>query len=289
MNGAPKRSIKSGCANCATGPSSNFDLTERDPVHRARKRFGQHFLTDRSVIDAIAHAILVDPSQRVIEIGPGQAALTEVLLARGAQVTAIEIDRDLAARLRKRFADRLDLIEADALSVDFSALTQRVPSCIVGNLPYNISSPLLIHLLSIREQVRRMVFMLQKEVVERIVAPSASASFGRLSVMMQAVWRVDALFDVPPSAFDPPPAVDSAVIRFESVDRRISAHSLSALEALVQVAFGQRRKMLRNTLLPWLDQRQVQWSDLSSISPTTRAQDVSVDDYVQCAHRVAGQ
>jgi 16S rRNA (adenine1518-N6/adenine1519-N6)-dimethyltransferase len=269
--------------------SSNFDLTDRDPAHRARKRFGQHFLTDRAIIDAIAQSIVGTPGQRIIEIGPGQAALTEALLASGQPVCAVEIDRDLAARLRKRFGDRLDLIEADALTVDFAALARQGPSCIVGNLPYNISSPLLIHLLSARESVQHMVFMLQKEVVDRIVAPSASAQFGRLSVMMQAVWNVESLFDVPPQAFDPPPAVDSAVIRLRSGQRNVGDATLHALEELVQVAFSQRRKMLRNTLLPWLEERAVEWNDLPTLSPTTRPQDVGVDDYVKCAERLVKQ
>jgi 16S rRNA (adenine1518-N6/adenine1519-N6)-dimethyltransferase len=191
--------------------------------HVARKRFGQNFLVDRAVIAAIVAAIAPKPDDRMVEIGPGLAALTEPLLAAREALPsdgrrplhAIELDRDLAGRLARRFAsDRLVLHEADALKFDFASLAEGERSLrVVGNLPYNISSPLLFHLREIADRVLDQHFMLQREVVARMVAEPGTADYGRLTVMLQVRYAMEALFDVPPEAFDPPPAVTSAIVR----------------------------------------------------------------------------
>jgi len=251
--------------------------------HVARKRFGQHFLVDTGVIDAIVAAIDPREGEALVEIGPGLAALTDALLRRVRTLTAIEIDRDLAARLRSRYGERLTLVEADVLRVDFASLGAAQPLRVVGNLPYNISSPLLVHLLDARERIVDQHFMLQKEVVERIVAPPGSTSYGRLGVLLQAFYEVELLFEVLPASFDPPPKVDSAVLRMlprrdpAAVDPRV-------LSELLAAAFGQRRKMLRNTLLPWLGQRGV---DPGTLSPTDRPEAVPVATYVELAERLS--
>src|SRR5690606_22501651 len=215
-SGASRRATRTGCASCATAPTSSTSSTvtrcRRSPPvsterggHRARKRFGQRFLVDPSVVEAIVDAVAPRADDLLVEIGPGLAALTDALLARVPHVHAVEIDRDLAARLRARHEpQRLTLHEADALRFDFGALAAREARRlrIVGNLPYNISSPLLVRLLAFRERVRDQHFMLQREVVERIVAPPSTRDFGRLSVLMQAFYEVERLFDVAPQAFD---------------------------------------------------------------------------------------
>lgn len=251
--------------------------------HVARKRFGQHFLTDRSVISAIVHAVDPRPGERLVEIGPGRAALTTALIERVEPLTAIEIDRDLAGWLRSRFGERLQLIEQDVLTVDFADLAGDGAIRLVGNLPYNISSPLLVHLIAFRERIVDQHFMLQKEVVERIVAAPGEGAYGRLGVLLQNYYDVDALFDVAPQSFDPPPKVMSAVLRLlpRTGDE---APPLEALEPLLARAFGQRRKMLRNTLLPWLDEHGVAAPELT---PSDRAEDVPVAVYRLLAMRLA--
>ena len=190
--------------------------------HTARKRFGQHFLTDGGIIDAIVRAIAPQAGQSIIEIGPGLGALTEPLLAQTDRLTVIELDRDLARHLRKN--QRLQVIEADVLTVDFSALLPQAtaPSTspgilprlrIVGNLPYNISTPILFHLLPYAGQVQDQHFMLQKEVIDRMVAPPDSSNYSRLSVMLQWRYAMEDVLFVPPESFEPPPRVDSAVVR----------------------------------------------------------------------------
>lgn len=221
-------------------------------THVARKRFGQHFLIDPQIIHGIVDSIDPQPTDRLVEIGPGLGALTWALLERIPRLTAVEIDRDLAARWRQQAPDRVALIEADALAFDFASLDTDLR--LVGNLPYNISTPLLFHLMDVAERVRDQHFMLQKEVIDRMVASPGGRDFGRLSVMLQ--WRYDMvnLLDVPPESFDPPPKVDSAVVRMtprpasalDQVDR-------GTLSALVTAAFSQRRKLLRHSLGSWLD------------------------------------
>lgn len=223
--------------------------------HRARRRFGQHFLADAAVVRAIVEAIDPREDDLLVEIGPGLAALTNALLERVRHLHAVEIDRDLAARLRSSHApQRLTLHEADALRFDFAAIADPAARRlrIVGNLPYNVSSPLLVRLLEFRAHVRDQHFMLQREVVERIVASPSTRDFGRLSVLMQAFYRVERLFDVAPRAFDPPPKVESSVVRMRVRDDQLSRDP-APLQQVLAAAFAQRRKMIRTTLLPWLD------------------------------------
>lgn len=251
-------------------------------AHVARKRFGQHFLTDRSVIEAIVAAIDPRPGEHLVEIGPGLAALTDALLRRLPRITAIEIDRDLAARLRHRYGERLALVEADVLEVDLRALAASGALRLVGNLPYNISSPLLVRLLDFRDCVVDQHFMLQKEVVGRIVAGHGQTGYGRLGVLLQAYYDVESLLEVPPQAFDPPPRVDSAVVRMLP---RLAPAAVepAVLSELLAAAFAQRRKMLRGTLLPWLAARGV---DAPMLPPTARPEEIPVDVYVELALRL---
>ncbi|MDH5539202.1 MAG: 16S rRNA (adenine(1518)-N(6)/adenine(1519)-N(6))-dimethyltransferase RsmA, partial [Rhizobacter sp.] len=222
--------------------------------HVARKRFGQHFLTDPAVIDAIVEAIQPMPGQALVEIGPGLGAMTLPLLERCERLCVIELDRDLAARLRRR--PGLEVIEADVLRVDFAALAleRRVRLRVVGNLPYNISTPILFHLLEAVEHVEDQHFMLQKEVVQRMVAMPGGKDYSRLSVMLQWRYEMESVLDVPPLAFEPPPRVESAVVRMQPL-RLDSTVDAGLLGELVTVAFSQRRKLLRHTLGRWLEQR----------------------------------
>lgn len=256
--------------------------------HQARKRFGQHFLTDESVVDGIVRAIGPAADDRVIEIGPGLSALTRPLLERLSHLTAVEIDRDLAARLRKQYPpERLTVVEADALTVDFAAFGTGLR--VVGNLPYNISSPLLFHLMTAADVVRDQHFMLQREVIDRMVAEPGSPDYGRLSVMLQSRYRMHKLFDVPPEAFDPPPRVVSAVVRMLPLpDDRPRPRSEAAFEQVVARAFSQRRKMLRRVLADWA--AHVPWEELD-IAPTARAEEVGVQKFIRLADALveAGQ
>jgi 16S rRNA (adenine1518-N6/adenine1519-N6)-dimethyltransferase len=262
--------------------------------HLARKRFGQNFLVDLAVIDSIVDAIRPERGQRMVEIGPGLGALTEPLVARLATpdspLHAVELDRDLIARLESRFGERLALHAGDALAFDFGSLVdaQGVPSLrIVGNLPYNISSPLLFHLMSFAAIVIDQHFMLQNEVVERMVAEPGSKAFGRLSVMLQYRYAMDKLLDVPPEAFQPPPKVDSAIVRMIPY----APHELAPIDErvfgeLVTAAFSQRRKMLRNTLSGYREQ--VDFEALG-FDLSRRAEEVSVEEYVRVAQTLAPQ
>ena len=216
-----------------------------------RKRFGQHFLADRACIDAIVQAIAPRSGDNLVEIGPGTGVLTAPLVAQTGHLTVIEIDRDLGPRLAAQYGDALTLVQQDVLQVDFSGFGQNLR--IVGNLPYNISSPLLLHLIAVAERVRDQHFMLQKEVVDRIVAVPGS-DMGRLTVFLQNHYQVVKLFDVPPEAFDPPPKVDSSVVRMVPLPRPHTT-AIAQLEAALAAAYAQRRKMLRRTLGGWLAQQ----------------------------------
>lgn len=216
-----------------------------------RKRFGQHFLADRACIDAIVQAIAPRSGDNLVEIGPGTGVLTAPLVAQTGHLTVIEIDRDLGPRLAAQYGDALTLVQQDVLQVDFSGFGQNLR--IVGNLPYNISSPLLLHLIAVADRVRDQHFMLQKEVVDRIVAGPGS-DMGRLSVFLQNHYQVVKLFDVPPEAFDPPPKVDSSVVRMVPLPRPHTT-AIAQLEAALAAAYAQRRKMLRRTLGGWLAQQ----------------------------------
>ena len=246
--------------------------------HLARKRFGQHFLTDGAVVSAIVAAIDPRPGQALIEIGPGLGAMTDPLVECSGRLTVIELDRDLALRLRRR--PELTVIEADVLKVDFCALAQAQGQKlrVVGNLPYNISTPILFHLLAAVEHVLDQHFMLQREVVQRMAAAPGNKDYGRLSVMLQWRYRIEAVLDVPPQAFDPPPRVDSAVVRMLPLPPRQDVDA-GLLGELVRVAFSQRRKLLRHTLGRWLAQR----GFAGPFDLQRRAEEVGVGDYLALA------
>jgi len=249
--------------------------------HIARKRFGQHFLSDGGIVDAIVRAIAPQPGQRMVEIGPGLAALTQPLVERLGHLTVIELDRDLAQRLRSH--SHLTVVESDVLKVDFSRLpahTAQAPGKwrVVGNLPYNISTPILFHLLDHVDCIEDQHFMLQKEVIDRMVATPSTAAYGRLSVMLQWRYAMEDVLFVPPESFDPPPRVDSAVVRM--LPRASPAPvSVALLGELVQVAFSQRRKLLRHTLGRWLDARQYS----GNFDVQRRAEEVAVAQYLELA------
>ena len=251
--------------------------------HQARKRFGQHFLTDQGVIADIVDAINPQAGQHMLEIGPGLAAMTQPLVERVGHLQVIELDRDLAARLRQHA--QLTVHEADVLKVDITALaavlhTQSLR--VVGNLPYNISTPILFHLLDHVSVIQDQHFMLQKEVVERMVAAPSSAAYGRLSVMLQWRYAMEMVVEVGPMAFDPPPRVDSAVVRM-TPHAQPAPLPVALLSELVQVAFSQRRKLLRHTLGKWLQERSV----AADFDVQRRAEEVAVAEYVQLAQRVS--
>ena len=244
--------------------------------HIPRKRFGQHFLTDQSIIDAIVRAIAPQPGQPMVEIGPGLAALTQPLVERLGKLTVIELDRDLTARLRAHGS--LSVIESDVLKVDFAQLAQSLGGQkmrVVGNLPYNISTPILFHLLRFVDHIQDQHFMLQKEVIDRMVALPATSDYGRLSVMLQWRYEMENVLFVPPESFEPPPRVDSAVVRM--VPRAAPAPvNETLLSELVQVAFSQRRKILRHTLGKWLEQRGV----AAGFDAQRRAEEIPVAEYL---------
>ncbi len=251
--------------------------------HTARKRFGQHFLTDAGIVDAIVRAIAPQAGQTVIEIGPGLGALTQPLLEHTDALTVIELDRDLARHLRNN--PRLRVIEADVLSVDFSTLIPTPSSSpalrLVGNLPYNISTPILFHLLPFADHVQDQHFMLQKEVLSRMVAPPDSSNYSRLSVMLQWRYAMEDVLFVPPSSFNPPPRVDSAVVKMVPYSSVPAVDSIR-LGEIVQVAFSQRRKLLRHTLGAWLEAHQF----VGDFDLQRRAQEVSVTEYLNLAQQL---
>jgi 16S rRNA (adenine1518-N6/adenine1519-N6)-dimethyltransferase len=245
--------------------------------HQPRKRFGQHFLVDTGVLHAIVAAIAPKPGQRLIEIGPGLGALTQPLLERCGKLTVIELDRDLAARLRKNAA--LEVIEADVLKVDVATLGERLR--LVGNLPYNISTPILFHLLPHAARVEDQHFMLQAEVVERMAAGPGGKDYGRLSVMLQWRYHIESVLDVPPHAFEPPPRVNSAVVRMIPWPQPAPVDP-ARLEALVAAAFSQRRKLLRHSLGRWLDAQGFS----GEFDLQRRAEEVPVAEFVALAQVV---
>ncbi|MEY4316381.1 MAG: Ribosomal small subunit methyltransferase [Pseudomonadota bacterium] len=244
--------------------------------HIARKRFGQHFLTDTHIIESIVDAISPVAGQPVVEIGPGLAALTQPLVERLGHLHVIELDRDLAARLREH--PQLSVIESDVLRVDFTQLAQSLQADklrVVGNLPYNISSPILFHLLNHVQAVQDQHFMLQKEVIDRMVASPCTSDYGRLSVMLQWRYDMENVLFVPPESFDPSPRVDSAVVRMVPLQNPPQL-DFKLLETMVQVAFSQRRKLLRHTLGRWLEERQF----AGAFDVQRRAEEVPVSDYI---------
>ena len=246
--------------------------------HIARKRFGQHFLTDQNIIADIVGAIAPQAGQAMVEIGPGLAALTQPLVERLGHLTVIELDRDLAVQLRAH--PQLTVVESDVLRVDFRALAgdAKVKIRVVGNLPYNISTPILFHLLDVADVVEDQHFMLQKEVIDRMVAKPSTSDYSRLSVMLQWRYAMDNVLFVPPTSFDPPPRVDSAIVRMlphaspEALDVKLFSE-------LVRVAFSQRRKLLRHSLGKWLEARN--FSGVFNLQ--RRAEEVPVAEYIALA------
>lgn len=249
--------------------------------HIPRKRFGQHFLTDQNIIADIIQAIAPQAGQAMVEIGPGLAALTQPLVERLGHLTVIELDRDLAAQLRTH--PQLTVMESDVLRVDFRQLADSIGGKlrVVGNLPYNISTPILFQLLDVADVVQDQHFMLQKEVIDRMVAIPSTRDYGRLSVMLQWRYAMENVLFVPPASFDPPPRVDSAIVRMlpraapEAVDVKLFSE-------LVRIAFSQRRKLLRHSLGKWLELRQ--FSGVFNLQ--RRAEEVPVGEYIALAQQV---
>lgn len=255
-------------------------------AHRPRKRFGQHFLRDRQVIARIVAAIDPRPGQAMVEIGPGEGVLTGPVLTACGRLEVVELDRDLAAGLADRLGNPPGLVvhQADALRFDFSELAQSGSLRVIGNLPYNVSTPLLFHLFDQAEAISDMVFMLQKEVVDRLVAEPGSSAYGRLSVMAAHYCDREWLFDVPPQAFHPPPKVDSAIIRlFPREINEAERALLPRLEQLVRTAFGQRRKTLKRSLKGLLD---VAAFEAAGIDPAARPETLSLAQFRSLAEQI---
>lgn len=250
-------------------------------MHRARKRFGQHFLHDRSVIDRILRAIDPRTGDKLLEIGPGQGALTYPLLQRCDRLIAVELDRDLVPILEQKSQayGQLEVINADILEFELSSITGADKFRLVGNLPYNISTPLMFHLLESAHLIEDMHFMVQKEVAQRIVANAGDSSYGRLSVMLQYQCQCQYLFDVAPTSFTPPPRVDSAVIRLRPLDQ--PEHEIgdyANFAKIVLAAFGQRRKTISNSLKSILDRETI--IDCG-IDPAMRAENLDIADFAK--------
>lgn len=251
--------------------------------HRARKRFGQNFLHDRHWIERIAKAVNATEGDDIVEIGPGQAALTRELIAGAGKVRAVEIDRDLAAWLKETFPESLSLIEADALTLDWTQVAKNDNLRVVGNLPYNISSPLLFKLLEAADHVKDQHFMLQKEVVDRMVAQHGSKTYGRLSVMLQWRYRMQKLFDVPPGAFNPPPKVMSSVVRMiPKAKEEVPSVDFELFSSVVANAFSQRRKTIRNALSALLSSEEISACD---VDLGARAEALPLDAFVRLAQK----
>ncbi len=255
--------------------------------HRARKRFGQHFLTDPGVVNAILHSVHATEDDVIVEIGPGQGAITSALAASAGHLHAVELDRDLVARLQRQYDGNtaVTIHEADALAFDFSTLGDRLR--IVGNLPYNISTPLLFHLLNFREQILDMHFMLQKEVVDRMAAGPGSKTYGRLGIMLGCHLNIESLFEVDKAAFDPPPEVTSAVVRLDPLPASTyDINDASLFSSIVTSAFMKRRKTIRNSL-----KDHVEISDLEAagIDPGLRPEQISIAKYVELSNHLSSR
>ncbi|HEC74493.1 MAG TPA: 16S rRNA (adenine(1518)-N(6)/adenine(1519)-N(6))-dimethyltransferase RsmA [Methylophaga aminisulfidivorans] len=257
-------------------------MTQQYP--RARKRFGQNFLNDQSVINSIIEAISPEHGQHIVEIGPGRAALTQPLLESCDQLDVIELDRDLVPLLQKQFESfkQLHIHQADALTFDYNLLRKNDESLrVIGNLPYNITTPLLFHLLAQSSYIEDMCFMLQREVVERICAQPGNKQYGRLSIMIQHQCSAEMLFTVPPEAFDPPPKVESAIIYMQPLKQRLGGQvDLNILSSIVTKAFSQRRKTISNTLKNMVTNETLH---AVGIEPNQRPETVSVEQYVALA------
>ena len=239
--------------------------------HQARKRFGQNFLIDEQIVNRIVATISPKKNDNIVEIGPGKGALTFPLLEHLDYLSVIEIDRDLISLLKSKKQEKLIIYEADALTFDYGVISNNLK--IVGNLPYNISSPLLFHLLSSKNQIIDMTFMLQKEVADRIVAKHGSKTYGRLSVMMQTFFEVELMFTVPKESFDPKPKIESAILYLKTRAKPLTENT-KLLEKIVKVSFSQRRKTLKNCLKSILNQEQTE-IDLSQ-----RAEMLSIENFI---------
>ena len=253
--------------------------------HQARKRFGQHFLTSSDTIEQIVSAIAPRDGETIVEIGPGQAALTAPLAVSATTLHAIEFDRDLIANLKRQFQDCQNVIihEGDALRFDFSSLGNELR--VVGNLPYNISTPLLFHLLAFKKNVTDMHFMLQKEVVDRISAAPGNKVYGRLTIMLGCQLEVVPIFDVPPDAFTPPPKVMSSVVRMRPLpDGHFDVQDANKLEQIVKQAFSMRRKTLRNALQGLAEAADI---EAAGLEPGNRPEQIPVDGWIRLANRLA--
>ena len=239
--------------------------------HQPRKRFGQNFLVDEKIINQIILTISPKHNDNIIEIGPGKGALTFPMLEHLNSLNVIEIDRDLVALLKSKKEKKLEIYEADALNFDFSVIDNKFR--VIGNLPYNISTPLLFHLLDYRDKIIDMTFMLQKEVVDRIVASPGNKTYGRLSVLMQAFFEVESMFVVPKESFDPQPKIESAILYLKTREKPMVMDS-RPLEEIVKIAFSQRRKTLKNCLKSVLNQSQ------TSIDLSQRAEMLSLESFI---------
>ena len=256
--------------------------------HRTKKRFGQHFLVDQAIIDQIVALIAPGQGQKIVEIGPGEGVLTEHLIASGAAIIAVEIDRDLIAKLNQRYQDRANfkLINADILKTDIPTFISNGPVHVVGNLPYNISTPLLLHLFTALEHISEMTFMLQTEVVERMCALPGSHDFGRLSILTQTHCRAEKVLAVPPSAFAPQPKVDSAVVKLMPLPSRLPPQVATQLAMVTQAAFSQRRKKIKSGLKKLCSVTEL--TDIG-IDPDARPDMLSVETYVAVARHLLGR
>ena len=254
-------------------------------IHHAKKRFGQHFLVDFSVLQNITKWINPQKNDSMVEIGPGQAALTRLLISKVGKLDLLELDRDLVAYLKQQFAQQIHvhIHNVDALKFDYAQLKQEKKIRIVGNLPYNISTPILFHLTQYADCILDQHFMLQKEVIDRMVASPGSKTYGRLSVMLQWRYQMTYLGDIEPSAFDPPPKVMSAFVRMQPLQNPLAC-SASMLERVVTLAFGQRRKMIRNSLSALCTEEEL---SALAVNPLQRAEDLSLADYVKIANALS--
>ena len=250
---------------------------------KARKRFGQHFLNDKYILQRFFSIIAPRADDHLVEIGPGHGALTDYLMTSAQQIDVIEIDRDLVPLLEKKYGDRITIHQADALTVDFHQLSQQKKLRIIGNLPYNISTPLLFHLFKQIDVIQDMYFLLQKEVVDRLCAKPATHDYGRLSVMTQFYCTATALFTVPAKAFNPPPRVQSTFVRLIPHKDRFKVNSLSQFQSIVREAFNYRRKTLSNSLKRWTTAQHLQ---SLGIDPKKRPQELCVKDYIRISNSI---
>jgi len=259
-------------------------MKNKPPEHRARKRFGQNFLHDQGIIERIVRSVNAQASDNIVEIGPGQGAITAPLLQACSRLNVIEIDRDLIPILLAQFAKYPDfnIHQQDVLTFDFKTLINETPLRVIGNLPYNISTPLIFHLLEYTNSIRDMHFMLQKEVVQRLAADVGDKHYGRLTIMVQYYCAVEHLFAVPPECFNPQPKVDSAIVRLiPHASIPFVAKDFKGFAALVNASFGQRRKTLRNTLKNLMPAEQLaRLHDELGIDPTLRPEKISIQQFV---------